>query len=253
MTSKTLLDALGSDAIEPSDALFAAAAKDPAVITALRELAERAARNPRGPDARDVNRLSWAPYVFAENGDPALAAPLYALLDQKADDVRRFAGAYADFDLPSIMLRLAGAKVVPVFGQLVQTYRGAPEVRIAPLRAAAAAWAHGLISRREALAPFVEELGRMADESYAEIQDDEWFDTLLDAVLEVHPAGLEETVEALREEWGLQEDWDAELAEALEESEAAARSRLRETFPRFDRAMPFIERWDVIDSMDAEA
>lgn len=252
MTSADILKALASDSIEPTPELFATAAKDPAVLERLAEIAGRAASNPKNVFGRDVNVASWAAYVFAENGDRSLAKPLYAMLDLPADAVRKFAGAYADFDLPIIFLRLAGKDVTPVFGQLVQTYGGAAEVRVAPLRAAAAAWAHGLISRREALLPFIDELGRMCDEGYADIQDDEWFDTLLDAALEIGPAGLEDSLEALREYWNMQDDWDAELAEATLD-ETVVKERLQTTYPLLHHAMDFIARWDDIDAAEEES
>ena len=252
MTSEDILKALGSDSVELTPELFARAAAEPEVIAKLVELARRAAEKPGSVGKRETNLVSWAAYVFAENGSRDLAAPLFALCDTRADSVRKFAGAYADLDLPVIFLRLAGAEVTPVFGQLVQTYGGAAEVRIAAIRAAGAAWAHGLVSRDAALLPLIEELGRMCDENYAEVQDDEWFDTLLDAALELNPDGLEDALEALREYWNMQDDWDAELEDALAEPLEATAARLRDTFPRFTGAMQFIDRWDVIDASEEE-
>ena len=92
-----------------------------------------------------------------------------------------------------IFLRLAGAEVGQKFGSLVQTYRGAPEVRVAPILAAGAAWAHGLISRNSALAPAARGTGTHGGDSYAEAQDDEWFDTLLDAALGLNPGDPKKT------------------------------------------------------------
>lgn len=249
-TTDSILRELGSDAIEPSPELFAAAAGDVATLDTLTALLSRAAVAPMSLNKSEVNRVSWAPYVFAENGSARFVAPLVALGGLKADVVRRFTGAYADYDLPSIYLRLGGREVVTRFGAVVQTYEGAPEVRIAPILAAGAAWAHGLISRREALAPLLDELARMSDEFYADAQDEEWLDAVLDAALELHPAGLEDALEELREYWGLEEDWDAEFAEAIEESEADAKARLRDAFPCFTRAVDFVSRWESIDAAE---
>ena len=49
---------------------------------------------------------------------------------------------------------------------------------------------------------------------------------------------------------GLQDDWDAEFAEAAGESEEDTKARLRGQFPRFTRAIEFVERWDKIDAED---
>lgn len=253
MTPDDIYKTLGSDSVELTPELFAEAAKSPEVLEKLKALVTRAASQPSSLGKIDTNRVSWAAYVFAENGSKAFAAPLFALCDTKAEPARKFAGAYADLDLPVIFVRLAGKEVVNVFGQLVQTYGGAAEVRVAAIRAAGAAWAHGLISRREALTPLVEELSRMCDETYAEVQDDEWFDTLLDVALELNPDGLEDALEALREYWDMQDDWDAELEDALEESLDDAQARLREIFPLYTHAMQFIDRWDVIDSAEDDA
>lgn len=247
-----LLAKLGSDSIEPSDALFGAAAKSPEVVAKLVALVKRAAEKPGSFSKRETNLVSWAAYVFAENGSPELIAPLLALGDLKEDDARKFTGAYADYDLPVIFLRLGGAEVGVKFGPLIQTYQGAPEVRVAPILAAGAAWAHGLISREAATAPLREELERMANDSYAEAQDDEWFDTLLDAALGLNPGDLEDELNALSEYWGLEDDWDAEFVEASQETVEDTQARLREMFPRFTAAMQFVERWDAIDAEDGE-
>jgi hypothetical protein len=250
--SDDLLAKLGSDSIEPSEALFSSAAKNPEVVAKLVALVKRAAEKPGSFSKRETNLVSWASYVFAENGSAELIAPLLALGDLKEDDARKFTGAYADYDLPVIFLRLGGAEVGKKFGPLVQTYNGAPEVRVAPLLAAGAAWAHGLISRAEATAPLREELERMANDSYAEAQDDEWFDTLLDAALGLNPGDLEDELSALSEYWGLEDDWDAEFVAASQETEEDTKARLREMFPRFSTAMQFVERWDAIDAEDGE-
>lgn len=247
-TPDAILAQLGSDSIELSPELFAEAAKNPEVIAKLVALVKRAAEKPGSFSKRETNIVSWAAYIFAENGSPELVAPLLALGDLKEDDARKFTGAYADYDLPVIFLRLGGAEVGKVFGSLIQTYNGAPEVRVAPILAAGAAWAHGLISREAATAPLREELERMANDSYAEAQDDEWFDTLLDAALGLNPGDLEDELNALSEYWGLEDDWDAEFAEAAQEAEEDTKARLREMFPRFTTAMQFIERWDAIDA-----
>ena len=252
MTSDDILKALGSDSMEPSADLFAAAAASPEVLEKLRSLLKRVADTGGSVSKRETNIASWAAYVFAESGSKEAVPALYALLDTKAEVATKFAGAYADLDLPVIFLRLAGKDVVDTFGQLSQTYGGAAEVRASAFRAAAAAWAHGLISREAALLPMIDELGRMCDEGYAELQDDEWFDTLLDAALEIHPAGLEDSLEALREYWDMQDDWDAEIAEALEESQEDALARLRATYPIFTRAMQFVDRWDEIDDAEGQ-
>lgn len=247
-TTERILRELGSDAIEPSPALFAAAAADGATTDALVTLVNRAASAPQSLTKSEVNRVSWAPYVFAENGGARFVAPLVALGSLKAGPVRRFTGAYADYDLPSIYLRLGGKSVVAAFGPVVQTFEGAPEVRIAPILAAGAAWAHGLIKRDAALTLMLEELTRMSDETYSDAQDDEWLDTVLDAALELHPAGLEDALEELRDIWGMEEDWDAELEAALDETEAEAKARLRDTFPIFTTAVDFVGRWETIDA-----
>lgn len=250
--TERLLRDLGSDSVELSPELFAAAAQDEGVLAKLRELLLREADRPGSLSRREVNLASWAAYVFAENGSPALLAPLLAAGGLREDAARRVFGAYADRDLPCILLRLAGDTVADATTPLLQTYRGAPEVRVAPVLAAGAAWAHGLISREAALRPLREELERMANDSYADAQDDEWLDTLLDAALFINPAGVEDDIEALREYWGLEDDLDAELAAAEEETEDAVKSRLREMFPLFTRAMQFVERWDAIDAEDGD-
>lgn len=247
-TTESILRELGSDAIEPSPALFAAAAADEGALESLVALVNRAATAPKSLNKAEVNRVSWAPYVFAENGGARFVAPLVALGGLKAEAVRKFTGAYADYDLPSIYLRLGGKSVVTAFGPVVQTFEGAPEVRIAPILAAGAAWAHGLIKRDAALALMLDELTRMSDELYADAQDDEWLDAVLDAALELHPAGLEDALEELREYWGLEADWDEELEAALDETEAEAKARLRESFPLFTKAVDFVERWEAIDA-----
>lgn len=248
LSSDHILKELGSDSAELSAELFAAAAGNPDVLARMTALIARAVEKPGSLNKRDVNVVSWAGYVFAENGSAQSIAPLVALGGLKAKAVRPLIGAYADFDLPCIYLRLGGADVVTAFGPVVQTFEGAPEVRIAPILAAGAAWAHGLISRDAGLLLIREELARLTDEFYADAQDEEWFDTVLDAALELHPAGLEDALEALREDWDMQEDWDEELAEALEESEAEAKARLRDTFPLFTKAIAFVDRWEQIDA-----
>jgi hypothetical protein len=247
-----ILQQLGSDSSELTPELFAEAAKNPEVITKLVTLVKRAAEKPGSFSKRETNLVSWAGYVFAENGSPELIAPLLALGELKEDDARKFTGAYADYDLPVVFLRLGGAEVGTKFGALIQTYQGAPEVRVAPILAAGAAWAHGLISREAATAPLREELERMANDSYAEAQDDEWFDALLDAALGLNPGDLEDELSALGEYWGLEDDWDGEFVEASREAEEDTKARLRDMFPMFTTAMQFIERWDAIDAEDGE-
>lgn len=251
--TERLLRDLGSDAVELSPELFAAAAKDDGVIAKLREILLREADRPGSLSRREVNLASWAAYVFAENGSPSLLAPILAIGGLPEDAVRRVLGAYADRDLPVILLRLAGDTVADTTTPLLQTYRGAPEVRVAPILAAGAAWAHGLLSRDAALKPLREELERMANDSYADAQDDEWLDTVLDAALFLNPAGVEDDIEALREYWGLEDDLDAELAAAEDEQEEDVKSRLRDMFPLFTRAMQFVERWDAIDAEEDDA
>lgn len=244
--AERILSDLGSDTLAPTPEFFAAAASDPRVLAALRDLAARAVRDPRALRRDERNRVSWAPYVFAENGSPEIAAAFFELGDHPEDRTAPLLGEYAEHDLPCLLLRLAGARVHEVFGRWVQTYRGAPEFRAAPLLAGGAAWAHGLISRERALVPLREELSRMADEAYADAQDETWLDTLLDVVLELHPAGLDEELDELAEHWGLEGDWEDELAEAATETESQARARLRDTFPRLATVADFVSRWERI-------
>ncbi len=250
--SESILRDLGSDTLEPSPELFEAASRDEVVIAKLTELLDRSVARPGSLSRREVNVASWAPYVFAQNGSPALLRPILAVGSLREEAARPLLGAYADRDLPVILLRLAGNTVAEVAAPLVQTYRGAPEVRVAPILAAGAAWAHGLISREAALAPLRDELERMANDSYADAQDDEWLDTVLDAALLLNPAGLEDSLEALREYWGMEDDWDEELEACLEQTEEEVTSRLRELFPTLTRAIEFVERWDAIDAEEGE-
>lgn len=248
--SENILRQLGSDSVELTPELFAAAARDPEVLAKLESIVKRAAESAGSVSKREVNLVSWAPYIFAENGSPERIPLILALGDLREKEAQKFFGAYADFDLPIILLRLAGERVGEVFAPLTSTYAGAPEVRVAPILAAGAAWAHGLISREAAIAPIRAELERMAHDSYADAQDDEWLDALLDAAVAINPGDLEDDIDLLREYWDLQEDWDEEFAETSAEFAEDTQERLRDLFPRFTTAMEFIERWDEIDAQE---
>lgn len=253
LSTDDILRRLGADDPELDEALFAAAAASPEVIAKLSALCERAASRPRSLTSHDGNLVAWAPYVFAEAGDPDTLRPLLGVCRLRERHARHVLGGYAAYDLPSIFLRLAGDGVTTRLASLLRTRDAAPELRIAPAMACVAAWAHGLISREEALKPLREELARLADPEIAEAESDVWVDTVLDAALTAHPADLKDALDAAAETLGLDESWDDEYAGAAKETLEETRLALRSEYPRLGKAVGFIAGWDAIDAEADEA
>lgn len=247
-TPDAILKELGSDNIDLTPELLADAAGDESVVATLVTLVDRVAEKPRSATSYESNLVSWAPYVFAEVGCSTLIRPLAALYSQKGRFTDHLLGGYASYDAPSIFLRLAGQDVAKAFASVLRSREAAPELRVAPIMAAGAAWAHGLISRDEALAPLRAELNRLAKPESPEEEEQEWLDIVLDAALDLHPEELKTELAAVAENWGLDEDWDAELTEALADTQRNALLRFRENYPRFDKAIEFVERWEELDA-----
>lgn len=252
-TTDAILKELGSDNIDLTPELLADAARDEAAVARLVALCDRGAERARSLTAHEANLVRWAPYVFAEVGCPTLIRPLVALFSLKERFAHHLLSEYAAYDAPSIFLRLAGADVTKAFASVVRAREADPELRVTPLLACGAAWAHGVLSRDEALAPLRAELRRLAGPAVAETEPQAWFDTVLDAALDLHPADLRDELAAAAETWELDESWEEELREALADTRQDALLRFRESFPRFDKAVEFVERWDALDAeLDAD-
>lgn len=247
-TTDAILKELGSDTIDLTAELLADAAGDEAVVAKLVATCDRAAEKPRAMTAYETNLVSWSPYIFAEVGCPTLIRPLVALFALKERLAHHLLGGYAGHDAPSIFMRLAGAEVTKAFAAVSRSQEAAPELRIAPFLAGATAWAHGIIDRDTALAPIRAELVRLANPAIAETEPQSWFDSVLDTALDLHPAELKAELDAAAKTWELDEEWETELAEALADTQQNARLRFREAYPRFDKAIEFIERWEQIDA-----
>lgn len=255
-TTDSILKELGSDNIDLTPELLADAAGDPAVLEKLVALCDRAAEKPRSINSYEGNLVRWAPYIFAEVGCPTLIRPLVGLFSLKERLADHLLGGYSAYDAPSIFMRIAGADTPKAFAGVVRAKDAAAELRVAPILASGAAWAHGIIDREAALAPLRAELVRLAKPETAEGESQAWLDTLLDAALDLHPAELVEELGAAAKTWELDAEWEEELKGALADTQQSARLRFREEFPRFDKAVEFVERWEQldaeIDAADAE-
>ena len=247
-TPDAILKELGSDNIDLTPELLADAAGDETVVAKLVALCDRGAEKARSLTAYEANLVRWAPYVFAEVGCPTLIRPLVGLFSLKERFAHHLLSEYAAYDAPIIFMRLGGADVTKSFAAIVRSQGADPELRVTPLLACGAAWAHGLISRDEALAPLRAELVRLAKPEIAESEPQAWFDIVLDAALDLHPEELREELSAAAATWELDASWDDELREALSGTQQDARLRFRDSFPRFDKAVEFVERWDQLDS-----
>ncbi len=247
-TPDAILKELGSDNIDLTPELLADAAGDETVVAKLVALCDRGAEKPRALTAYEANLVRWAPYIFAEVGCPTLIRPLAGLFSLKERFAHHLLSEYAAYDAPIIFMRLAGAEVTKAFSSVVRSQGADPELRVTPLLACGAAWAHGLLSRAEAIEPLRAELTRLARPEIAETEPQAWFDIVLDAALDLHPEDLKDELAAAAATWELDESWEDELREALGETQQDARLRFRDSFPRFDKAVEFVERWDQLDA-----
>ena len=209
---------------------------------------DRAAEKPRAMTAYETNLVSWSPYIFAEVGCPTLIRPLVGLFALKERLAHHLLGGYAASDAPSIFMRLAGAETPKAFAAVLRSKDAAPELRIAPILASGAAWAHGLVDREAALAPLRAELvGYGQTRRLRKPRLRRGWTSCWTPRSTCTTAELTEELAAAARTWELDESWDEELAEALADTQQNARLRFREAYPRFDKAVEFIERWDELD------